>query len=91
VELVLPYVKNRQLWKCPSDKDAMYQEQGTSYDYGYGALDADVPMPVQPIDYPWSREPSTVILSGDYSPDWHSIGPNLLYADGHVKARPKQE
>ena len=91
VDILAPYTKNRQIFRCPSDKDKMFQTQGTSYDYGYGALDADIPMPVQPIDWPWDRPPASVIIAGDYSSDWHSIGPVLLYADGHVKIRPKKD
>ncbi len=80
-----PYTKNRQIFRCPSDKDKMWQTQGTSYDYAWGTLDADVPMPVQIIDYPWNRPPASVYIAGDYSPDWHTKGPVILYVDGHVK------
>ena len=80
-----PYTKNSQIFRCPSDTDKMWETQGTSYDYGYGALDADIPMPVQPLDEPWGLEPSKTILAGDYSPDWHALGPVVLYADGHAK------
>jgi len=80
-----PYVRNQELFHCPSDKDRYFQAQGTSYDYGYGSL--DVGMPTQCIDWPWNRPPTKVILCGDYSPDWHIKGTMCLYADGHVKAK----
>ncbi len=85
MDVIEPYVKNRQIFRCPSDTDKMWEIQGTSYDYGYGSLDADVPMPVQTIDSPWNLSPSSAILAGDYSPDWHTKGPVVVYADGHVK------
>ncbi len=29
------------------------------------------------------------MLTGDYSPDWHTAGMVILYADGHVKLKTK--
>ncbi len=85
VDVLGPYTRNRELFRCPSDKDREWETQGTSYDYGYGSL--DVGMPEQPIDWPWNRAPTSVLLMGDYSPDWHSKGAVCLYADGHVKIK----
>jgi len=90
VDILFPYCKNTQIFRCPSDKDKKFQEQGTSYDYGYGTLDADVPMPIQPIDWPWNMEPTKVLLMGDYSADWHAKGFVGLFADGHVKTMPRR-
>jgi prepilin-type N-terminal cleavage/methylation domain-containing protein len=89
VEILNPYTKNQQIFRCPSDKDDMWKIQGTSYDYGYGALDADLPMPVQSIDAPWGREPSSTLIMGDYSNDWHTKGFVGLFADGHAKVMPR--
>ena len=84
-DILYPYVKNTQIYRCASDKDKMWETQGQSYDYGYGSL--DLLMPIQTIDAPWGREASTVLLAGDYSPDWHTKGPNVVYADGHAKIK----
>ena len=88
-DVLEPYTKNRQIFRCPSDHDksavSSYFTQGTSYDYGGGRLDADVPMPVQTIDSPWNGEPSRTLLMYDYSPDWHTKGYVGLFCDGHAK------
>jgi len=86
-DILEPYTKNEKIFQCPSDKDNMYATQGTSYDYGLGLLDYDSFLPTVMIDYPWGREPSSTILAQDYSPDWHSAGPVVLYCDGHVKVK----
>jgi prepilin-type N-terminal cleavage/methylation domain-containing protein/prepilin-type processing-associated H-X9-DG protein len=78
-----PYTKSSQIFRCRSDKDSMWQTQGTSYDWGYGTL--DINMPAQDIDWPWKREPTSFVLCGDYSPNWHTKGYNVVYCDGHVK------
>ena len=83
VEVLADYTKNTQVFRCPSDKERMWKTQGTSYDYGFGTLDAG--MPIQEIDWPWQREASSVYLLGDYAPTWHSKGYNVVYADGHTK------
>lgn len=85
VTLLNPYVKNNQIFRCPSDKDKMWQEQGTSYDYGYGAMDPEILINPVSIDAPWGREPSRTLIMGDYSPKWHTKGYMGLFADGHVK------
>jgi prepilin-type N-terminal cleavage/methylation domain-containing protein/prepilin-type processing-associated H-X9-DG protein len=86
-DVLEPYTKNRGIFRCPSDADRMWEEQGTSYDYGLGLL--DIGMPPQIIDWPWDREPSKVVLATDYSPDWHTLGSVILYADGHAKIKPR--
>jgi len=83
VDVLGPYTKNRQVFRCPSDKAKMWDIEGTSYDYGMGML--DVGMPPQPIDFPFNIEPSQCPLMGDFEPDWHIRKPNILFADGHVK------
>lgn len=83
VEVLEPYIKSTQIFRCRSDKSQMWQTQGTSYDWGYGTLDCG--MPAQDIDWPYRREPSTFVLCGDYAPDWHTKGYNVVYCDGHVK------
>ena len=88
VEVLEPYTKNQQIFRCPSDTDRMWEEQGTSYDYGFGLL--DIGMPPQMIDSPWDNEPSKTLLAGDYSPDWHTLGSVMLYADGHAKIKRRQ-
>lgn len=86
-EVLEPYTKNQQIFRCPSDRDRMWEQQGTSYDYGFGLL--DIGMPPQMMDSPWGGEPSKTLLAGDYSPDWHTMGSVMLYADGHVKIKPR--
>jgi len=82
-DVLNPYTRNRQIFRCPSDGDNMWQEQGVSYDYGFGLL--DIGMPPQRIDSPWRRDATKTILAGDYSPDWHDAGTVILWCDGHVK------
>lgn len=86
VEILQPYTRNQQIFRCPSDSAKRWQTHQTSYDYAWNALDAWVPMPVQPIDLPWGRPPAGVMLMGDYDPAWHTKGANILYCDGHVKS-----
>ena len=85
VTLLAPYANPDTIYECPSDKDETFDEQGTSYDYGYGSLDEG--MPVQYIDNPWGLPPEDVILCGDYSARWHNAGAMLVYVDGHVKLK----
>jgi len=84
-DVLQPYTKNQQIFRCPSDRDNMFKTQGTSYDYGLGLL--DIGMPAQMIDYPWTKEPSKTELAQDYSDDWHSSGMVVLYFDGHAKIK----
>lgn len=86
-DILHPYVKNTQIYRCASDKDKMFQTQGTSYSYAYGFLNPDVVWnSPEPIDNPWNTEPTKALLMGDFSNKWHTKGYNALYADGHVKA-----
>lgn len=90
MDKLTPYVKNSQIYRCPSDRDDMFKTQGTSYDYGYGSMDPDILLGMTiPIDFPWGREPSTQLIMGDYSPDWHIKGPVVVYCDGHAKVKTK--
>jgi len=82
-DVLEPYTRNQQLFRCPSDKTRMWQTEGTSYDYGMGLL--DVIMPPQPIDSPFGLEPSQCPVMGDFGTDWHIKQPNVLFVDGHVK------
>jgi prepilin-type N-terminal cleavage/methylation domain-containing protein/prepilin-type processing-associated H-X9-DG protein len=80
-----PYTKNQQLFRCPSDKTKMWQTEGTSYDYAMGMLDPAAFMPPQLIDLPFGVEPSECPIMGDFGTDWHIRKPNILFVDGHVK------
>lgn len=82
-DVVFPYCKNAQVFRCPSDKDKMWQTEGTSYDYGTDAF-AFVTFS---IDAPFNKEPSTTMILYDFAPTWHTKGYVALYADGHVKTR----
>jgi len=84
-DVIEPYTKNRQIFRCPSDSSNMFEVQGTSYDYGLGLL--DIGMPSQMMDAPWGMEPSSTALANDYKPDWHTAGPVILYVDGHAKVK----
>jgi prepilin-type N-terminal cleavage/methylation domain-containing protein/prepilin-type processing-associated H-X9-DG protein len=80
-DVIQPYVKNRQVHRCPSDTTGWWKSDGTSYDYGFGLISApvciDAPLPgLEPADCP---------LDGDFETTWHNRGNNILYADGHVK------
>jgi prepilin-type N-terminal cleavage/methylation domain-containing protein/prepilin-type processing-associated H-X9-DG protein len=87
-DVLQPYTKNTQIFRCPSDKDGYWKEQKMSYDYANGLQEpGDWP---EVIDWPWNTEPTRVMLIFDYSPDWHAKGPNVCYADGHVKTIAKQ-
>lgn len=86
-DIIHPYVKNVQIFRCPSDRDGRFQANGTSYDYGYGFL--DVGMPPQPIDAPWGTEASKAVIMGDWNTNWHTKGAIVLFADGHAKVAPR--
>lgn len=83
VTVLNPYVKNQELFRCPSDLDAKWQTEGTSYDYGLQLLTPG--MPAQSIDSPFNTEPSRYVVVADFSSSWHTKGANRLYCDGHVK------
>ena len=82
-DVLSPYTRNQQIFRCPSDRDKMWQSEGTSYDYGLGMLDTI--MPPQPIDMPFGIEPSQCPIMGDFGIEWHIRKPNILFVDGHVK------
>ena len=81
-------MKNKQVHRCPSDKDNKWQTEGTSYQYGLAPILCTPPS--QPIDSPWGMEPTVFPLDGDFTNTWHNNGSNVLYADGHVKMKSKQ-
>jgi prepilin-type N-terminal cleavage/methylation domain-containing protein/prepilin-type processing-associated H-X9-DG protein len=82
-DVIMPYCKNTQIFRCPSDKDNKFRDQGTSYDYGTEGF----AFVSYPIDAPFGREPSSVMILYDFVPNWHTRGYIALYADGHVKAK----
>jgi prepilin-type N-terminal cleavage/methylation domain-containing protein/prepilin-type processing-associated H-X9-DG protein len=94
-DVLAPYTKNRQVFRCPSDPNAVpvgWGTQGISYDYGPGGVfNYDLSdygigsTALQPIDSPYNVAPAQFVLAGDYQPTWHMKGPVCLYADGHVK------
>jgi prepilin-type N-terminal cleavage/methylation domain-containing protein/prepilin-type processing-associated H-X9-DG protein len=86
-DVINPYVKNKQVHRCPSDRDNKWQTEGTSYQFGLAPIFC-VPPP-QPIDSPWGMEPTDFPLDADFSIKWHNLGNNILYADGHVKLNTK--
>lgn len=83
-DILDPYVKNKQVHRCPSDKDNYWKNETTSYDYGFGiiviptCIDGPFLGNFQPTDFP---------LDGDFNNTWHNRGKNILYADGHVKIK----
>jgi len=81
--IIEPYVKNSQIWRCPSDKDKAWQTEGLSYDYGNGSFRY-----IAPTAYPnYNGNEATFVLLFDFSSNWHTKGSVCLYADGHVKLR----
>ncbi len=82
-DVLMSYARSSTIFRCPSDNDSTWQTEGTSYDYALGML--NIGMPVQRSDRPWNLENSTCPLMSDFSDTWHPGGPNVLYADGHVK------
>ena len=89
VDQLNPYVKNKQLFRCPSDTDNFYGIEGTSYDYGYDNFDPTIvgTLAIQPVDLPYGTQPVNYWLAGDYMNTWHTKGPIALFADGHVKVQ----
>lgn len=87
-DVLMPYTKNTQIFRCPSDKDGLYKEQGTSYDYANGLQEPG--MLPESMDSPWGQDPVKVPIVFDYSVDWHTKGPVILYCDGHVKVAARQ-
>jgi len=88
LDVLAPYTKNTQIFRCPSDKDGYYKEQGTSYDYANG-LQMPGMLP-ESMDSPWGQDPVKVPIVFDYSVDWHAKGPVIAYCDGHVKVAARQ-
>ena len=87
-DIIQPYVKNKQVHRCPSDKDSLWNTEGTSYSYGFGSLSPALLVTVMvptSIDSPLGVEPTEFPLDGDFNATWHNRGKNILYADGHVK------
>lgn len=83
VDVIDPYVKNTQIYRCPSDRDNKYRTEKTSYNYGSGWF--NVGMGVHELDSPYNQEPSDCPILADAVKGWHTQGVNVLYADGHVK------
>lgn len=82
-DVIEPYVKNTQVFRCPSDRDNKYKLEGTSYNYGSGWF--NVGMGTHELDAPYGQEPSECPVLADAVKGWHNQGLNVLYADGHVK------
>ncbi|MFP3904099.1 MAG: type II secretion system protein [Armatimonadota bacterium] len=82
-DVLMPYTKSSEIFRCPSDKDDMWQQEGTSYDYAQGML--NIGMPLQRRDLPFGVKPVQCPLVGDFEDDWHPKGPHVLFVDGHVK------
>jgi prepilin-type N-terminal cleavage/methylation domain-containing protein/prepilin-type processing-associated H-X9-DG protein len=80
VDVLNPYVKNTQIWRCPSDKTNCWKDYGLSYDYCMGAL---LHLSLS-IDDP-SYDPVKSWIFCDFDSTWHTKGSNCLYLDGHVK------
>lgn len=87
-DVLQPYTKNRQIFRCPSDKDNYWTSHGISYNYADGMLEPVVGVSTL-IDSPWGLEPTRVALVSDYKEDWHTAGRVVLYADSHVKVKPR--
>ena len=83
VAVLEPYTRNQGIFRCPSDRDRLWETEGTSYDYGFSLL--DVGMPPQCIDVPYGTEPSACPVASDFEKTWHTKGAKILFADGHVK------
>ena len=81
--IIEPYVKNTQIYRCPSDRDNKYKLDGTSYNYGSGWF--NVGMGVHELDSPYGQQPTDCPILADAVKGWHNQGVNVLYADGHVK------
>jgi len=83
VAVLQPYTRNEGIFRCPSDRDRLWQSEGTSYDYGFGLF--DVGMPAQCVDSPFGTEPSKCPVAADFEQSWHTNSAKVLFADGHVK------
>ena len=82
-DVIMPYVKNTQVFRCPSDKGDYWKNEGTSYDYGTDGF----AFLCYSVDQPFNREASVTPILWDFAPDWHTRGYCALYGDGHVKVK----
>jgi prepilin-type N-terminal cleavage/methylation domain-containing protein/prepilin-type processing-associated H-X9-DG protein len=91
------YVKNSQIWRCPSDPEKSWKlpsnevvfghawkVYGISYSYGWGFWETESPNTMDAARPYYGDETALLILFDfDY---WHTgAGCNGLYLDGHVK------
>ena len=101
-----PYLKNNQIWNCPSDTDTFDINDADHYDgsMSYGIAYSDLAsygwgVPMAMIDYP-----STTIYFGDCQDNWldtadlgehvvarHNDVANCAFVDGHAKAMKTSE
>ncbi len=98
-EMILPYVKNEQIYMCPSDSTAngtcYYNGLKASYNMNYNPNPGNGGIPLESYDYPAER-----MLLGDGITSWqvywvgsseqrvgspHNEGANQAYCDGHTK------
>ena len=86
VPILEPYTKNTQIFRCPSDRDDSWKLKGLSYDYGGGMYDFLSPTQLM---YQGNLDPTKLLILYDDSPDWHTMGFNALYYDGHIKMGPR--
>lgn len=82
-DVIMPYCKNTQIFRCPSDRDDYWKTEGISYDYGTDGF----AFLTYSIDTPFDREASRTPILWDFAPNWHTRGYVALYGDGHVKVK----
>jgi len=89
--LVYPYVKNKQVFMCPSSVRSDPAEQ---FAYNY-AMNSSLSASTTPLKLPSVKEPTSILMVGDSTYEWidraariyarHNHGANLGFCDGHAK------
>jgi len=89
--LVYPYVKNDQVFMCPSSERSVAAEQ-FAYDY---AANSSLTTTTPPRKLPEVKQPTSILMIGDSTYEWidraarisarHNHGANLGFCDGHAK------
>ena len=89
------YIKNVQLWVCPSHDNTTADFKKMSYGVNSYAAPTGVPFSLSDFTAPaetfifadgWVATHSVLNALGRYPFPWHNEMANLAWADGHVKA-----
>ena len=91
---IQPYIKNTQIWICPS-RDAGSYNYGVNYSHACGQPLAKMPSPAEMLAYcdnanhlagcPYSGHGLGVAYTPNLNPAPHNDGINVAFIDGHAK------